>query len=66
MLFSPEDEGVEERANDDGYGEGYVPAVADIAVDSIGMFEGEIDNGNEYDVETDDDEGTNGEIGDNV
>lgn len=38
--------------------------IANSAVDSKGMFEGKIDNSNQYDVEADDDEGSDGDVGD--
>lgn len=38
--------------------------ITDGAVDSQCMFEGEISNRDQHDVETDDDEGSNGDVGD--
>lgn len=66
MVFGPENEGVEYGADDEGCGEGGVPFVADVAVESKDVFESEIGDGDEDDVEADDDEGADGEIGNNV
>lgn len=38
--------------------------IADGAVDSQSMFEGEIDNSDQYDMKSDDDEGSDGDVGD--
>lgn len=62
-MFGPENEGVEYGADDEGCGEGGVPFVADVAVESKDVFESEIGDGDEDDVEADDDEGADGEIG---
>ena len=54
---------MEEGNNDDGSRHCGVPLIADGAFDSQSMFEGKIDNSDQHDVETDDDEGSDGEIG---
>ena len=54
---------MEEGNNDDGSRHCGVPLIADGAVDSQCMFEGEIDNSDQYDVEADDDEGADGYVG---
>ena len=61
MIFWPEDEGVEEGADDEGSGEGGVPVVA---VLNWIVRENIIGDGDEDDVEANDDEGANGEVSD--
>ena len=39
--------------------------IADGAFDSQSMFEGEISNRDQHDVEADDDDGADGDVGDN-
>ena len=65
MVFRPGDDGIEDGNNDECSGQCGVPLVADGTVDSKGMFEGKIDNSNQRDVEADDDEGSEGDVGDN-
>lgn len=60
-MFWPEDEGVEEGADDEVCGEGSVPVVA---VLEWMVRENVIGDGDEDDVEANDDEGANGEVGD--
>ena len=63
MPFRPQDNRVEEGNNDDGSRHCGVPLIADGAFDSQSMFEGKIDNSDQHDVETDDDEGSDGDVG---
>ena len=39
--------------------------IANSAVDTKGLFEGEISNRDQHDMEADDDEGSDGDVGDN-
>lgn len=65
-MFCQWDNGVEKGNDDDGGWECCVPVIANATADSKGVYECEIGNGDEYNVEPDDDEGSNAEIGDNV
>ncbi len=65
MFFWPLNNGVENSADNEGSGEGCVPVIANATADIKGLLKGEIGDGNEYDVETNDDEGSDGEVGNN-
>ena len=62
--FCPKYNRVEKGANGDSCGEGDIPVIANGTADSKGVYEGEIGDGNEYDVEANDDEGADGKVGD--
>ncbi len=64
MVFGPENEGVENGANDDGSRESCVPMIANASADSKCVREWKISDGNKDDMEADDDEGANWEVGD--
>lgn len=50
MQFCPCDNVVEDGAEDKSCWEGCVPMIANASIDSKGVFEGEIGDGDEYDV----------------
>lgn len=50
MMFCQWDNGVEKGNDDDGSGECCVPMIANASVDSKGVLEGEISDGDEYDM----------------
>ena len=65
MALGPEDERVEEGADEEGCGESGIPVVAENAGDMEEVLHHEIDNRDKYNMETDDDEGADGKVGDN-
>lgn len=64
MLFCPGDDGVEEGDDSEGCGEGCVPMMADRAVDSECMLESKIGYCDQHDVDADDDECADRDVGD--
>lgn len=64
MVFSPHNNGVEKANDSDGSGQCCVPLIADSAVDSQSLLKGEISNGDQHDVEANDNQSSDGEIGD--
>ena len=66
MLFCPEYNRVECGADGKSCWDSCVPMIANTSVDSKDMLEGEISDGDEYNVQADDDEGSNAKIGYNA
>ena len=64
MVLCPENDGIKDGYDDECNRQGFVPLITDRIIEMEKMLQREIGDSDEDDVEADDDQGTNGEIGD--
>lgn len=62
MVFSPHNNGVEKANDSDGSGQCCVPLIADGTVDSQRLLKEEISNRDQHDMESNDNQSSDGEI----
>lgn len=64
MALCPENDGIEDGYDDECNWQGFVPLITDRIIEMEQMLQCEVGDGDEDDVEADDDQGADGEVGD--